>query len=227
MEASNLGYQTWVLAAYLLTTNLKGVSSLKLHRDLGVSAKTAWHLAHRLRKVWERDTSFFFTGPVEVDETHVGGKAKNRHGKEVRPKVLVAGIKNRPTKQVHARVISQADRRTLERFIHGQVKYGSKVYTDDFPGYRHLPNHGVVRHTKGEYVKGDVHTQGIESFWSMLKRGYVGTYHWMSEKHLDRYVTEFAGRHNARELDTIDQLRLVTHGMVGKRLKYAELVAKA
>ena len=222
MEASNLGYQTWALAAYLLTTNLKGVSSLKLHRDLGVTAKTAWYLAHRLRKVWEANLQF--EGPVEADETFIGGLAKNRHGRENRPKAIVVGMKDRSTKQVSAEVIEGTDRRTLHDFVQGHVEGDSTVYTDEYPGYQKLPlRHETVRHSAGEYVRDQAHTNGIESFWSMLKRGYTGTYHWMSEKHLDRYVTEFSGRHNVRDLDTIEQLHLVVLGMVGKRLRYAEL----
>ena len=102
---------------------------------------------------------------------------------------------------------------------------GATLYTDDAYAYRGLPRHHPVRHGLGEYVRGEIHTNGIESFWSMFKRGYVGTYHRMSPKHLDRYVREFTGRHNARPLDTIDQLRAIARGMVGKRLRYRELIA--
>ena len=99
------------------------------------------------------------------------------------------------------------------------------MYTDDHGGYAGLPNHETVRHSVSEYVNGQAHTNGIESFWAMLKRGYYGTYHWMSPKHLHRYVSEFSGRHNQRESDTIDQMVAMVRGMDGKRLKYRDLVS--
>ena len=116
----------------------------------------------------------------------------------------------------------------LEEFIQDWVEPGSTVYTDDHGGYNRLWmdfEHTSVRHSVREYVKGQAHTNGIESFWAMLKRGYYGTYHRMSEKHLQRYVDEFSGRHNMRQLDTIDQMRLMAKGMDGKRLRYRDLVA--
>ena len=230
MEASNLGCQTWALAAYLLTTNLKGVSSMKLHRDLGITQKTAWYLAHRLREAWD-DKGEPFTGPVEADETMIGGVERNKHASkrlhEDWPlgKTTVAGVKDRATGRVSAAVVPGTDGPTLRRFVADRTDWLAAVYTDEHPSYAGLPNHRTVKHTVGEYVDGQAHTNGIESFWSMLKRGYHGTYHQMSGKHLDRYVGEFAGRHNARPLDTIDQLRAIVRGMVGKRLRYADLIA--
>ena len=228
-----LGYQTWAIAIYLLTTNLKGVSSMKLHRDLKVTQKTAWFLAHRIRDNFQEQHGTF-DGPVEIDETFVGGKARNMHahkreqvikGRGTVGKTAVIGAKDRRTNRVIAAVIDNTDQLTLQGFVVENVKPGAKVYTDDHGGYVGLPNHETVRHSVKEYVNGMAHTNGIESFWAMLKRGHKGVYHKMSPKHLHRYVNEFAGRHNQREDDTIDQMAAVARGLGGKRLQYKDLTA--
>ena len=233
MESSNLGLQKWAIAFYLLATGLKGTSSMKLHRDLKTTQKTAWFLAHRIRETWGKSSSPF-SGPVEVDETFVGGKARNMHshkreqvikGRGTVGKTAVIGAKDRQTNRVSATVIDNTDQLTLQGFVVENVEPGAKVYTDDHGGYVGLPNHETVRHSVKEYVNGQAHTNGIESFWSMLKRGYIGTYHKMSKKHLGRYVDEFAGRHNVRTSDTIDQMIAMVRGMDGKRLRYSDLIA--
>ncbi len=231
MEGSKLGYQVWALAIFILNTGLKGTSSMKLHRDLGVTQKTAWHLAHRIRESYRQDLPPF-TGPVEADETFIGGKEGNKHSsKKLRAgrgpvgKTAVAGVKDRATNRVRAAVVPGTDGPTLKGFIAERVNRDAMVYTDEHLGYRGLPNHGAVRHGVGEFVREQAHTNGVESFWSLLKRGYQGTYHQMSPKHLDRYGSEFAGRHNQRSLDTAEQMHSVARGLVGKRLQYRELTA--
>lgn len=138
----------------------------------------------------------------------------------------MVGIKDRTTNQVVARVVQKGDSPTLQGFVLDHVDPSATVYTDESKAYSSLPyRHETVRHSTREYVRGQAHTNGIESFWSMLKRGYMGTYHWMSPKHLHRYVKEFAGRHNLRGLDTLDQMAALANGMVGRRLTYQELIA--
>ena len=238
MARSKLGYQEWVIAIFLLTTSLKGVSSMKLHRDLGITQKSAWHLAHRLRAAWTEAEAATFGGPVEADETYFGGKRKNMSNAKRREladagagrgpagKTAIVGVKDRAIKQVRAKVTERLDAPTLQGFVVEHAAPDATVYTDEASAYEGLPMpHEAVKHSVSEYVRGQVHTNGMESFWSMLKRGFVGTYHKMSPKHLDRYVTEFAGRQNFRESDTIDQMGCVARGLLGKRLTYDELIA--
>ena len=231
MHGSNLKLRKWVIAFYLMSTNLKGVSSMKIHRDLGITQKTAWYMIHRIREAWNLDEEKA-EGPVEVDEMYAGGKNANKHAhKKIKNangtvgKTAVVGMKDRKTNQVQAKVVKHTNQETLQGFVNDRIVPGAKVYTDEHGGYIGLENHEAVKHSVGEYVKDQAHTNGIESFWAALRRGYYGTYHKMSVKHLGRYVNEFAGRHNVRALDTIEQMSLLAAGMSGKRLRYQDLIA--
>ena len=223
MHGSKLGYRVWAIAIYLVTTNLKGVSSMKLHRDLDITQKTAWHLAHRIRKGWEGQNGLF-NGPIEADETWVGGKERNKHnnkklkaGRGPVGKVAVIGAKDRETNKVNAAVIDDTTAETMQGFIKNIAAENAQLYTDDHRSYQGLPNHEAVKHSIGEYVREQAHTNGIESFWAMLKRGYNGVYHKMSRKHLARYIVEFSGRHNLRPMDTKNQMESVAAEFSGKR----------
>ena len=232
MEASNLGYQSWLYAFYLFCTNLKSVSSMKLHRELGISQKSAWFMAHRLRQAWNTQPVERFGGPVEADETYMGGKRRNMpkskrakmEGRGSVGKTAVVGLKDRPTKKVRAQVVPDTKGETLRGFVLDHAEPGAKIYTDEALAYKALPNQEAVRHASFEYVRGPVHTNGVESFWSLLKRAHVGTFHKLSEDHLHRYVGEFSGRHNMRDKDTLAQMSEIASRMVGKRLRYRELV---
>jgi len=232
MEGTKMPYRVWAVGIYLLSVNLKGVSSMQLHRELKIGQKAAWFMLHRLRLAMN-ETPEQFAGPVEADESYWGGKEANKHSsKKLRAgrgpvgKTAVVGVKDRSTNKVTAKVVEKTDAETLQGFVTSHTEEGSTVYTDEALAYKGLPRkHEAVRHSVGEYVREMAHTNGIESFWSVMKRGHQGVYHKMSPKHLDRYVQEFAGRHNVREADTVDQMREVVRGMAGKRIRYEDLIA--
>ena len=234
MQDSKLSLSKWAMAFYLVTTNLKGVSSMKLHRDLGITQKTAWFMEHRIRETLADYVTSKLVGPVEADETFIGGKETNKHGsKKLRKgrgavgKAAVAGVRDRISGKVKAEVIPNTGKVVLHDFLQQNVAPGSLVYTDEWPSYVGIPfPHESVKHSVKEYVNGMAHTNGIESLWAELKRGYHGTYHQMSPKHLHRYVKEFAGRHNRRPMDTEDQMDAMAKQAVGKHLSYGELIGK-
>ena len=236
LEGSPLPFRKWVLAIYLHMTSLKGVSSMKLHRDIGVTQKTAWFMLQRIREAFKRDDDDEppMGGPVEVDETFVGGKRRNmsnakRKAAEGRGPVdmtAVVGAKCRESNEVRAEVVEARDKVTLQDFIADHAAKGATVYTDDHRAYSGMPfDHETVNHSAAEYVRDMAHTNGIESFWAVLKRAHKGVYHKFSVKHLQRYVTDFAGRHNVRTKDTLAQMEFIVAGMVGKRLTYKALKA--
>ena len=214
---SKVPLRKWAIAIYLCLTSLKSVSSLKLHRDIGVSQPTAWFMLHRIREAWAGENSAPFDGPVEVDETYIGGRKKNMSKQKRRQlggrgpagKSMVIEAKDRATNQVSAQVIGYKDGETMQGFVADHAAPGAKVYTDTAGGYHGMTgfDHEQINHNVGEYVRGMAHTKGVESFWSMLKRAHKGTFHKISPKHLDRYVHEFAGKHNIRDSGTLTQMR--------------------
>lgn len=200
MQGSSISLQKWAMAIYLHQTSLKGVSSMKLHRDIGVTQKTAWFMLQRIRKAFDSNAEPPFSGPTEVDETYVGGREANKHeadklkaGRGGVGKMAVVGAKDRKTNKVRAKVVTSTGKAELQGFIGDTTKPDSTVYTDEGRAYKGMQrNHDKVNHSSGEYVREQVHINGIESFWSMLKRAHKGVYHKFSKKHLDRYVQDFA-----------------------------------
>ena len=238
MQRSHIPLRKWAIGIYLCLTSLKSVSSMKLHRDLKISQPAAWFMLHRIREAWGGEGEGPFDGPVEVDETYFGGKRRNMSnaqrkelakegvGRGAVGKVAVVGAKCRTSNKVRAEVVEATDKETLQGFVTETAAPGATVYTDDASAYQGIPfDHETVKHSVSEYVNGMAHTNGAESFWSMLKRAHKGTFHKISPKHLNRYVQEFAGKHNVRQSGTLAQMRDTVARLVGRRLLYSDLIA--
>lgn len=222
MHRSKLPFRTWLFAIYIVATNLKGVSSLKLHRDLGIRQATAWHLLHRIRTAFESGDDIL-SGPVEIDESFLGGTARNRPAH--RRLTPVVGIRDRTTAEIRVGVLDRTDHASLLQFLALNTSGEAYVYSDGNRAYRLLPRHTAVRHSVSEWVSGQAHTNGIESFWAMLKRAFHGTFHHFSPKHMARYVNEMATRQSWRELNTVQILERIAQRLIGKSLSYDTLIA--
>jgi transposase-like protein len=245
-EDSPLGLEKWLPAVWMICNAKNGISSYELARALGVTQKSAWFMLHRIRTAMRNGSLLKMGGsqggPVEVDETFVGPRPDRMH-RERRlrmkaatgnQKAIVMGMLDRETRQVRAHVIPNVKRETLQNAILNQVEGGSVVYTDRYAAYDNLAAkrfvHETVNHVE-EYVRGQVHTQGIENFWSLLKRTLRGTYVAVEPFHLDRYLDEQMFRFNNRAakdnpLNDADRFAAVLMNLAGKRLTYAELTGK-
>lgn len=226
-ERSHVPLSKWLQAVHLLCASKKGMSALQVSRMLGVSYKTAWFLCHRIREAM-RSPGGLLTGTVEVDETYVGGKGSNRHqGRGTFNKVPVVALIQRQG-NMRTRVVKTVSAKNLMKALRDHVDIESTVMTDDFMSYRKLDEvfyqHEAVVHSKKEYARGNVHVNNCESFFALLKRGLMGSFHHVSRKHLGRYSNEFAFRWDTRKITDEERTTTALQLAEGKRLRYAQLI---
>lgn len=221
MHGSNIPLPKWGTTIYLYSTNLKGLSGMKLHRELGIAQKSVWYMAHRIREAWNNHTDVF-AGPVAVDEAYIGGNEGNKHewknqkaGRGPEGKAAVLGMKDRDTNSIAVMPVDKADATTLQGFVHERTKPDTLVLTEEARAYDGLRRvHQRVKHSVKEFANGMIHPNGTESHWAMLKRSCVGVYHHMNQKSLGRNSNEYAGRHNARQMDTEARKSTLVRGSV-------------
>jgi transposase-like protein len=244
-EDSKIPLSIWFGAVYLITAHKKGISSLQLSRDLSVTQKTAWFMLHRIRTMLLSTHPAMLDNIVEIDETFVGGKDKFKHkdkrsgrkksgdklkvGENTYGKFVVLGAVERGGK-VHAEKISHLSKANIFKVVRTNVLPSAAIMTDTFPKYKGIAlnqEHYTVDHGKEEYARGEIHTNTIEGFWSLLKRGIVGIYHFVSYKHLNKYTGEFTYRYNTRLLSDPTRFRESLPLAQGKRIKYRELIDKS
>ena len=231
LERSHIPLNKWIFAMYLIVTARKGISSLQISKELGITQKSAWYILQRLRE--SCDNNHVLNGIVEADESYIGGKESNKHahkklkaGRGSIGKMTILGMR-----EIHGMVkalpITNTKTATIHSNIRANISAGSTLCTDEHNSYRGMVefNHLEVKHSAKEFVNGMAHTNGIESMWAVLKRGYYGTYHNFSTKHIQRYVNEFMFRLNegSCNFSSIDRVNALFRGMIGKTMTYKEL----
>jgi len=203
LEKSTTPLHLWFYAIYLMTATRSGVSAKEFQRQLGVTYKCAWRIAHQIRSLMGDEETPRFSGKVEIDDTYMGGKRKGKRGRGAGGKTPVLGMIERKG-SVKGQVIKDVKKKTVTPIIKASLEKGAVVSTDEFLSYRTLGDegyaHDFVKHGAKEYVRDECHTQSIEGFWSWLKRGIKGTHVWVSRKHLQKYINEFAFRYNQRKM---------------------------
>lgn len=235
-DNTKIPLQKWFLALYVFSSHKKGISSHQLARDITVTQKSAWFLLHRLRYAFDHPNfKAVLSNDVEIDETFVGGKNANRHkdkkvensqGRSYKDKTPVLGMIERGGNLITV-VVPDTKQHTVEPIVHAHIEKGANVYTDEWHAYNNLGEHYLhsrVNHSAKEYVNEMTHTNGIENFWSHLKRGIDGIYHWVSKDHLQSYVDEFTLRFNTRKFGTQMRFDFVLGALAGTRLTYQNLI---
>jgi transposase-like protein len=236
-EDTKIALRKWFIAIYLVTSHKKGISSHQLAKDIKVTQKTAWFMLHRIRFGLGQDNLDLLEGEVEIDETYVGGKNKNRHeskkisnaqGRSVKDKTPVLGMVERQGILKAVKVINTQST-TLQPIILNNVCTQAKIMTDEWWGYAKLNrvfNHAIINHGQKEFVRNDVHTNTIEGFWSLFKRSIIGIYHSASDKHIQKYIDEAVFRYNTRKMREDERVSLTLSCTGGKRLTYNTLIQK-
>jgi transposase-like protein len=236
LEDSPLGLDKWLAVMWMIANCKNGISSWEIHRSFRITQKCAWHMMHRVRLAMQ-DGDGMLSGEVEVDETFIGGKARNMHAKDRKRKIhgtggtdkaMVLGMVERGGK-VRANVVERRTKKELQARVRETVEAGAAIFSDELKSYEGLDDdykHAVINHAI-EYVNGNTHTNTIENFWSLLKRGLHGTYVSVEPFHLFRYIDEQAFRYNNRnDMNDADRFSAVVSQIAGKRLTYAELTGK-